>query len=120
MKKAKPARGELEAKARLLVKGERALGPGKADLLDAIKQHGSISKAAKAMGMSYSRAWELVEAMNRLFKQPLVETESGGKRGGGARVTQFGEETLAVYRDLETALETQVVAFVGEFRRRLK
>lgn len=80
---------------------EIALGPGKADLLEAIEKAGSISAAARAMNMSYKRAWDLVYVMNTRFAQPLVDTAIGGKRGGGAQVTEFGQEVLQIYRRLE-------------------
>lgn len=79
------------------------LGPGKADLLDAIARTGSISAAGREMRMSYKRAWQLVEAMNALFRAPLVESTRGGPRGGGAVLTEAGEEVLAAYRGLEAA-----------------
>ncbi len=78
-----------------------ALGPGKADLLDAILQHGSISAGGRAMGMSYKRAWDLVNTMNQSFSKPLVVTAKGGAHGGGAVVTEFGKALLFAYRDLE-------------------
>ena len=78
-----------------------AMGPGKADLLDAIHHTGSISAAAKRMGMSYRRAWELVDSMNQCFKQPLVNTAAGGSHGGGTQVTEYGFQILASYRALE-------------------
>lgn len=78
-----------------------AMGPGKADLLEAIDASGSISAAAKKMGMSYRRAWELVDAMNRCFQYPLVTTALGGVQGGGAQVTEFGFSVLSSYRKLE-------------------
>ena len=78
-----------------------AMGPGKAALLDAISKNGSISAAARELGMSYRRAWILVNTMNNSFLSPLVETLTGGKRGGGARVTEFGEEVLYQYRSIE-------------------
>ena len=77
-----------------------AMGPGKADLLEAIDECGSISSAAKKMKMSYRRAWELVDVMNKCFKQPLVATSLGGQHGGGAQVTEFGSFILKSYRDL--------------------
>lgn len=77
-----------------------AMGPGKADLLDAINHSGSISAAAKHMGMSYRRAWELVDTMNRCFDEPLVRTSLGGSHGGGAQITDFGFTVLKLYRDL--------------------
>jgi molybdate transport system regulatory protein len=78
-----------------------ALGPGKAALLQAIAQAGSISGAAREMGMSYRRAWLLVEQMNRCFRTPLVLTATGGARGGGAQVTELALEVLARYRTMQ-------------------
>lgn len=78
-----------------------AMGPGKADLLTAIMETGSISAAARKMGMSYRRAWLLVETMNRCFRTPLVETALGGKGGGGAVVTAMGLDVLERYRTME-------------------
>jgi molybdate transport system regulatory protein len=91
------------------------MGPGKADLLDAIEAEGSITRAARRMGMSYRRAWLLVEAMNASFRTPLVETARGGRRGGGARLTALGREALSRYRAMEAkaaaVLEVDVAAF---------
>lgn len=88
---------------RLLRDEEVAMGPGKADLLDAIRATGSISAAARAMNMSYRRAWLLVDVMNRCFKEPLVHSAAGGQKGGGAQVTEAGERALALYRTIESA-----------------
>ena len=77
-----------------------AMGPGKADLLDAIHAFGSISAAAKKMKMSYRRAWELVDVMNNCFNEPLVVSSTGGQHGGGAQLTEFGHLILKAYRDL--------------------
>lgn len=77
-----------------------AMGPGKADLLDAIDAHGSISAAAKQMKMSYRRAWELVDVMNKCFNQPLVISSPGGVNGGGAQLTEVGRTILKNYREL--------------------
>lgn len=86
--------------------GELMLGPGKATLLEAIASEGSISAAGRKMGMSYKRAWQLVEAMNAGFREPLVESARGGAKGGGAHLTPAGHEVLAAYRSLEaTVLE---------------
>lgn len=81
--------------------GESAIGSGKADLLEAIQRAGSISAAARELGMSYRRAWDLVDTMNRCFREPLVETATGGSHGGGAQVTEFGCVVLRHYRELE-------------------
>lgn len=114
------ARASLEIKPRLVVKGERAIGPGKADLLEAIARTGSISAAAKAMGMSYSRAWTLVDTMNRVFKQPLVAAATGGSRGGGARVTETGADVLARYRALQAALDKEARDHLAGLQKLLK
>jgi molybdate transport system regulatory protein len=78
-----------------------AMGPGKADLLEAIQEKGSISAAGRALGMSYKRAWDLVSVMNRHFKESLIVTSVGGDKGGGAQVTEFGLKILAQYRAIE-------------------
>lgn len=98
--------GVLKLKAQLLVGEEIAMGPGKADLLEAISVHGSISAAGRAMGLSYRRAWLMVDAMNRLFAAPLVETRRGGP--GGAALTPAGQAALAAYRALQERLERAV------------
>jgi len=87
-------------KIRISVGHSIAMGPGKADLLEAIDACGSISSAAKQMKMSYRRAWELVDVMNKCFKQPLVISSPGGHHGGGAHVTEFGMLILKSYRDM--------------------
>lgn len=78
------------------------LGPGKADLLEQIAATGSISAAGRAMGMSYKRAWTLVEALNTMFTTPLVGAARGGASGGGAALTDKGAQVLALYRKLES------------------
>lgn len=97
-----------------------AMGPGKAELLLAIRETGSISAAAKRMGMSYKRAWQLVDAMNGCFRQPLVETAMGGVHGGGARVTEFGLAMLQAYQAViakaEAAAEAELQAILSQLR----
>ncbi len=95
----------LKLKIQLFCGDEIAMGPGKADLLEAIRNCGSISAAGRAMGMSYRRAWLLVDAMNRCWRQPLVETSPGSAHGGGARVSAFGESVLAQYRALQARID---------------
>ena len=80
-----------------------AIGPGKIDLLEAIDRTGSITAAAKALGMSYRRAWLLVDTMNRCFKSPVVDAESGGRRGGGTALTPVGADVVRRYRRIEHA-----------------
>jgi molybdate transport system regulatory protein len=84
----------------VLASGAR-IGPGKAALLESVRASGSITGAARAMGMDYKRAWLLVDSLNRAFATPVVERATGGVRGGGASLTAFGEELLARYRRLE-------------------
>ncbi len=81
------------------------IGPGKADLLERIEAAGSIAAAGRQMGMSYRRAWQLVETMNAMFAAPVVESARGGARGGGAAVTETGREVLRAYRDALRAAE---------------
>lgn len=80
---------------------EQRLGHGKMRLLELIRETGSISAAGRAMGMSYRRAWLLVDEMNRMFSQPVVESQRGGKQGGGAEVSAFGAELLSRFRAME-------------------
>jgi molybdate transport system regulatory protein len=94
---------ELNLKLRLLHDDDVAFGPGKADLLEAIATAGSISAAARNMGMSYRRAWLLVDVMNRCFREPLVHSAAGGSHGGGAQLTDTGAAVLAQFRLMEAA-----------------
>lgn len=96
-----------------------AFGPGRAQLLEGIRDTGSISAAGRRMKMSYSRAWGLVEAMNREFRRPLVASAKGGASHGGAVLTPLGEEVLRRYRRMETAAARAVAADLAALRRRL-
>ena len=96
------------------------MGPGKAELLEQISRAGSISAAARAMNMSYRRAWQLVDAINESFAQPLVVTETGGKSGGGARLTSFGSDVLKRYRKIEAKAALAISADVDRFSGLLK
>jgi molybdate transport system regulatory protein len=80
---------------------KRRLGPGKVALLEAIRQHGSIAAAGRDFGMSYRRAWLLVDELNKMFAGPLVETHGGGRNGGGAVLTELGGSVVALYREAE-------------------
>jgi molybdate transport system regulatory protein len=80
---------------------DRALGPGKIRLLEAIGKTGSISRGGRALGMSYRRAWLLIDDMNRSFRAPVVATQPGGVKGGGAVLTPFGLELIENYRAIE-------------------
>ena len=94
---------------------EPAMGSGKADLLDAIIATGSISGAGRAMNMSYRRAWLLVDAMNRCFREPLVRTAAGGQQGGGASVTETGLAVLAEFRRMQRATDAAAQPFLCAF-----
>jgi molybdate transport system regulatory protein len=99
---------ELKLRMRLMHHDEIALGPGKADLLEGIERTGSISAAGRELGMSYKRAWKLVDTMNRCFRVPLVETAKGGASGGGASLTPEGRQALRAYRDMEARANVAV------------
>jgi molybdate transport system regulatory protein len=105
MKKGRPqrkeVRRELQVRPRLYRGTDIAIGPGKADLLEAIHKAGSIAAAAESMGMSYMRAWMLIRTMNGCFKAPLVQTTRGGAERGAAILTETGRAVLALYRRVE-------------------
>jgi molybdate transport system regulatory protein len=101
-------RPTVELTLRIRCGNEIAMGPGKADLLEAIRAHGSISAAGRAMAMSYRRAWLLVDAMNRCWQEPLVATLPGRAQGGSARLTDLGEAVLGHYRALQTDLAAAI------------
>lgn len=91
---------------RLLFGDRLVFGPGKGELLARIAETGSIAAAGRAMGMSYKRAWALVEEMNAAFRAPLVTSARGGAGGGGATLTTEGQDVLAAYRSMLYAVET--------------
>lgn len=100
--------------------GEIALGPGKVALLQGIHASGSITGAARGLGMSYMRAWKLVQTMNACFSEPLVATQRGGKAHGSAALTGTGERALALYRGMEEASREAMAASWQELRALLK
>lgn len=83
----------------------RSIGPGKIRLLEAVENTGSISQAGRTLGMSYRRAWLLIDDMNQCFRHPVVSARPGGSQGGGAVLTQFGAKLVRDYRAIETAAE---------------
>ncbi len=95
------------------------IGPGRADLLEGIAATGSIAAAGKAMGMSYKRAWGLVQALNDGFGAPLVETNRGGAAQGGAVLTALGQAVLAHYRAMQSKAESAIADDVAALRQRL-
>jgi molybdate transport system regulatory protein len=114
----------LKLRLRLYLGDEIAMGPGKADLLEAIQETGSISAAGRQMRMSYRRAWLLVDTMNRCFRTPLVATERGGAGRGGATLTPLGVEILARFRAMEAAAQaastSEAKALIAQLARRLQ
>jgi molybdate transport system regulatory protein len=96
-----------------------AIGPGKADLLEGIAATGSIAAAGRRMGMSYKRAWLLVDTMNRCFRSPLVEAAKGGQAGGGARLTPLGVEVLSAYRRMQARTARAIEKDLAGLKRKL-
>jgi molybdate transport system regulatory protein len=105
---------------RVLGVGHPAMGPGRAALLWHIARTGSITSAARAMGMSYRRAWQLVEAMNKSFAEPVVVTEVGGRRGGGAVVTALGKRLVTLYRAMENKASSAIADDLRRFSKHLR
>jgi molybdate transport system regulatory protein len=93
---------------------DRAVGPGKIRLLEAIRDTGSISKAGIALGMSYRRAWLLVDDMNKCFSEPVIAAQAGGSHGGGAALTSFGNRLIDQYRAIENAAHSATAARLRE------
>ena len=104
-----------------VLRGRRpAIGPGKAELVERIAETGSISAAARAMGMSYRRAWQLVEGLNKACREPVVLTAIGGKRGGGAAVTPFGRRLIRLFRGMEDRASASIAADLKRFESYLR
>jgi molybdate transport system regulatory protein len=89
------------------------LGPGKIALMELVAKHGSIAAAGKEMGMSYRRAWLLVDETNRIFRRPLVDKQTGGSGGGGAQLTEFGRQVISRYRAIERAAAAAAAADIA-------
>lgn len=107
---------------RIYLDGDHSLGPGKVGLLEAVDQHGSISAAARSMGMAYRHAWEMIDDMNQCFREPVIETATGGPRGGGAALTEFGRDLIRRFRALERkashAISSDLAALDSDCARR--
>ena len=113
----------LKVKAQILLGDSIAIGPGKADLLEAVAKTGSIAAAGRALGFSYRRTRDMIDTLNACWRVPLIETVKGGRRGGGASLTPAGEEVLKHYRDLDAALRrtaqahgAELLALIGPVR----
>jgi molybdate transport system regulatory protein len=104
-----PSTRDTGGTARLMLRVDfgpnRAIGPGKIRLLEAIAASGSISQAGRTLGMSYRRAWLLIDDMNHCFREPVVAAQPGGSRGGGAALTAFGRQLVGNYRAIEVAAQ---------------
>ena len=104
---------------RIMLGAGHKLGPGKIDLLEAIDATGSITAAGRSMGMSYRRAWVLIDEANRMFTKPLVVTSAGGAGGGGAKLTDLGRDLVTAFRRIEartrTAIEQELAPFEPAF-----
>lgn len=99
--------------------GDERLGPGKVELLERIAQYGSIAAAGRSMGMSYKRAWLLIDETDRIFGQPTVERQQGGKSGGGARLSPLGETIVREYRQAEKRAAEAIAAQVFALERNI-
>ena len=111
------ATGSPGAHIRVTLRKGVAFGPGKAQLLEGIRDTGSIAAAGRRMKMSYSRAWGLVEEMNRAFRRPLVASAKGGAAHGGAVLTPLGQQVLERYRRIEAAAARAAAADLAALRR---
>ena len=112
--------GKAAFRLRIRYGEDIALGPGKVDLLEAIAKTGSITAAARELGMSYRRAWLLVDTMNHCFKLPVVAAEAGGKRGGGTRLTASGERAVRYYRSIEKSAHQAAAGEIRALQRMLR
>jgi molybdate transport system regulatory protein len=110
---------QTATRLRLQLKYCVAIGPGKATLLEQIAQKGSISSAGREIGMSYKRAWLLVNGMNSHFRSPLVAAAKGGKHGGGAVLTLLGREVLQQYRCMEQKALRAITSDITRFEKLL-
>jgi molybdate transport system regulatory protein len=115
----RPAPQAAVLRIRIAVGENIAIGQGKADLLEAIARTGSISAAARALGMSYRKAWTMVDEMNQCFRSPVVAAAKGGHQGGGAQVTPAGQEALERFRRIQAEASAAIAADVRAFRKRL-
>lgn len=104
---------KVQCRVRVTRGKDIAVGPGKMELLAAIRDAGSISGAARRMQMSYRRAWLLVETMNSCFQKPLVETATGGRAGGGAHLTAEGEKVLEGYAAMMREIDDIAERYLG-------
>jgi molybdate transport system regulatory protein len=118
-KSARP-RPEVRFRMRIRTGDSVALGPGKVDLLEAVREHGSISAAARSLDMSYRRAWLLIDELNRSLKAPATHSEQGGQSGGGCTLTPVGESIIRLYRDVEVEAQRCCAKQLAELTRLIR
>ena len=116
----KPPHPSLSVRLQIRCGDAVAMGPGKSELLAAIAETGSITRAAKVLGISYMHAWSLVQTMNACFRRPLVLTARGGQKGGGTGLTEEGKAVLALYRHTAAAALQAALAGWGQLREHLQ
>ena len=114
------ARNDTRLTLRVDFGANRSIGPGKVRLLEAIDNAGSISQAGRALGMSYRRAWLLIDDMNQCFTEAVTKTRPGGSQGGGAELTPFGKQLIRSYRAIETAASGAAKGWLGDLEGALK
>lgn len=119
-KKTDAARPEVRFRMRIRQADVVAIGPGKIELLEAVRENGSISGAARSLGMSYRRAWLLIDELNRSLKKPATVSEQGGQTGGGCMLTEVGEDIVRLYRDIEAQAEKTCAAQIASLTRLIK
>jgi molybdate transport system regulatory protein len=107
------SRAEVRFRMRIRSGDTVAIGPGKVDLLEAVQEHGSISAAARSLGMSYRRAWLLIDELNRSLKSPATVSEQGGQSGGGCALTPVGENIVRLYREVESEAQAACAAQIA-------
>jgi molybdate transport system regulatory protein len=119
---AKSAKPHTEVRFRMRIRNGDAvaLGPGKVELLEAVREYGSISAAARSLGMSYRRAWLLIDELNRSLKAPATHSEQGGQSGGGCTLTPVGERIIYLYRDVEVVAQRSCAKQIAELTKLLR
>ena len=113
-------RPDVRFRMRICTGDTVALGPGKVALLEAVHEHGSISAAARSLGMSYRRAWLLIDELNRSLKSPATVSEQGGHSGGGCALTPVGENIVRLYREVEAQAEAACVTQIAALTRLIR
>jgi molybdate transport system regulatory protein len=113
-------RPEVRFRMRIRKDGAVALGPGKVELLEAVREHGSISAAARSLDMSYRRAWLLIDELNQSLRSPATVSEQGGQSGGGCVLTLVGENIVRLYRDVEAQAEKACATQIAELIRLMR